>query len=36
MFDTYWNNYHDESKGELRGGREYVFPLEYYDCGLNV
>lgn len=36
MFDPYWNNYNDESKGELRGGREYTPPLEYYDCGLNV
>ena len=36
MFDPYWNNYNDESKGELRGGREYAPPLEYYDCGINV
>jgi hypothetical protein len=36
MFDPYWNNYNDESKGELRRGREYAPPLEYYDCGLNV
>ena len=36
MFDPYWNNYNDESKGELRGGKEYALLSEYYDSGLNV
>ena len=36
MFDPYWNNYNDESKGELRGGREYDPPSDYYGYGIKV
>ena len=38
MFDPYWNNYNDgwAQKGELRGGREYDPPSEYYGYGIKV